>query len=441
MLDIRYWTILRVALPMMLSGFIQSVISITDAAFLSRYSELAYDASGSAGLWYITLGMVFIGLSDGSQIAMAQKVGEKNKEGFAAVFHSNIVILIGFACLLTLLVQLVMPYWLNSLVTSSELAQAQFDFLEIRSYSFWAIVITLSIQAVYLATGKTTLVMYTSLIVAVSNIVLDYLWIFGIGSFPEMGLKGAAWASTTAEYLGMIFLLATLLFGQIKRDFPLLGKLKASSKQIVQNLKIGTPLLLQGMVALSIWAIFFTWIEQMGGENLTISLNIRYVYFLAFIPIWGFASATKSYIAQYHGANEMDKIPIIQKRILILSFSFLIVTFHGSFLYPELLIRLVSEKINHIQESASILRYVSASIFIYAIGSVYFQTLSGLSKTRITFYVECICTSFYVGSAYLFIKVLNWEIKYVWTVEYIYFISIGVLSYLYLKFIYKNQHT
>ena len=93
MLDIGYSKLMKFALPIMLSGFIQSIISITDAAFLSRYSTLAYNASGIAGLWYITLFMVLIGLSDGAQIGMAQKIGEDDKTGFAAFFQSNIIIL------------------------------------------------------------------------------------------------------------------------------------------------------------------------------------------------------------------------------------------------------------------------------------------------------------------------------------------------------------
>ena len=440
MLDIRYKSILTVALPMMLSGFIQSVISITDAAFLSRFSKLAYDASGSAGLWYITMYMVFIGLGDGAQIAMAQKVGEKNERGFAAVFQSNFAILFIAAIVLTLLVQLGMPALMNYLVTNSELAKAEQSFLEIRSYSFWAATITISIQASYLAVGKTTLVLITSLIAALSNIVLDYLLVFGIGPFPRLGLEGAAIASTGAEFLGMLFLLATLIGGKLKNQYPVWKENFISKLQIRENLKIGIPLLFQGIVALSIWTIFFIWIEQMGGDNLTVSLNIRYIYFLAFIPIWGFAAATKTYIAQYFGAKEFDKIPVIQRRIQLLTACFLVLTFHGSILYPETLIRLVSEHPEHVAKSAQILRIVSGSIFIYGLGSVYFQSISGIGKTRTTFLVECLATTLYILFAYLFIKVWNWPVQWVWLVEYVYFITMGFTSFMYLKWINRTTN-
>ena len=433
MLDIRYSSILRVALPLMLSGFIQSIISITDAAFLGHYSTLAYDASGSAGLWYITLYMVFIGLSDGAQIVMAQRIGEEKPIGVAGAFQSNFVLLLIAAVLLTVFVQFFMPEFLHYMVTNKELANAELSFLEIRSYSFWAATIGLTVQATYLATGKTTLVLFSALIVAVSNIVLDYFMVFGIGPFPEMGLKGAALASTIAEILGMLFLLGSLLVGKLKYSYPFWKAIVISGTYLKQNLTVGLPLLFQGLVALSVWTVFFIWIEQMGTDELTVSLNIRYLYFLAFIPIWGFAGATKTYIAQYIGAKDYAALPIIQRRIQLLTLIFLVVTFHGALLYPETLIRLVNDHPDHIRESAQILRIISGSIIIYGLGSVYFQTISGSGNTRVTFIVECISTLFYLTAAYLLIKVAEAPLYLVWLVEYVYFITMGVTSLLYLK--------
>lgn len=434
MLDIRYTSILRVALPMMLSGFIQSIISITDAAFLGHYSSVAYDASGSAGLWYITLTMVFIGLSDGAQIVMAQRIGEKHPTGVAIAFQSNLVLLFLAAAILTILVQLFMPQLLHFMVENKELANAELSFLSIRSYAFWASIIGLTIQATYLATGKTTLVLVASLIVALSNIIMDYLLVFGIGPFPEMGLEGAALASTLAEILGAVFLLITLLRGQLKHEYPFWKKIGLSLAELRVNLKVGLPLLFQGIIALSVWTVFFIWIEQMGTEELTVSLNIRYLYFLAFIPIWGFAGATKTYIAQYVGARKFDVLPVIQRRIQLMTVSFLVLLFHGSLLYPKTLLHLVSHNEEQIRQSAVILRIVSGSTIIYALISVYVQTINGSGHTRITFLIECLATFSYLLAAYLLIKVFETSLPVVWLVEYVYFIVMGVAALIYLRF-------
>lgn len=433
MLDIGYKSILKVALPMMLSGFIQSIISLTDAAFLGHYSELAFNASGGAGMWYITLYMLFVGLNDGSQILMAQKIGEGNTAGVARVFQHNVVLLFFTAILATVFIQVLMPGILHEMVTNSTLEKAELRFLEIRGYALWPAIITLSLQANYLAQGKSSIVMYTSLITALSNVGLDYAMIFGKFGFPEWGMEGAAIANSTAEALGMVFILCVFISQRKKDIYHVWSKFRFQTTQLMENLRVGFPLCLQGLIALSIWTVFFNWIEQMGSDDLSVSLNIRHIYFLAFVPIWGFAAATKTYIAQYIGAKEYDKLPIIQRRIQLMTVVFLLVTFHGAVFYPEQLIALINENEAYVQKSAVILRLVSGSIVLYAVVSVYFQTIGASGNTRVTFIVECLSTFSYLLAAWLFIKQWHWDITYVWLVEYVYFTVMGAASLIYLK--------
>lgn len=433
MLDYSYKNLLKVALPLMLSGFIQSIISITDASFLSRYNVIAYEASGAAGLWYITLYMVFLGLSDAAQIGMSQGIGKKDNSCVSATFKSNFVLLVIGAIALIFVVNFIIPSILDEFVTNPVLAKQQNSFLSIRGYAFFAATVTLSIQSYLLAVGKTRIVLYASILVAFSNIILDYYMVFGIGWFTEMGLTGAAWASTIAEILGASYLLIYFLLSKEAEKWQLFSASKVTWNSIKENLSLALPLIFQGLIALSIWTVFFMWIEQMGKNNLSVSLNIRYIYFLAFVPIWGFAGAAKTFIAQYFGAKEYSVIPIIQRRIQLLTIFFLVVTFHGALFYPEVLIRMVSENETDIHTSAQILRLVFGSIIIYAIGSVYFQTVSAIGKTRITLVIEMCSTFLYILSAFLFIKVWNWEIVYVWIVEYIYFITMGSIAFLYIK--------
>lgn len=433
MLDYSYKGILKVALPIMLSGFIQSVISITDAAFLGHFSRDAYDAASTGGLWHITLSMILIGWNDGAQIKMAQYIGEKRLDKFKASFISNILILSFSTIILLLFVQFISESFLLETTNNKNLAQGEFRFIEIRSYSFIASIISLSIQAKLLAEGKTKFVLFYSLIVALTNIFLDYCLIFGNFNFPRWGMEGAAIASTLAEVIGMTF----YLFVFMKRKSSLIvirfNDFKTSSLQVYENIKIGFPLLLQGFVALSVWTLFFILIEKMGSEELTISLNIRHIYFIAFVPVWGFAGATKTFIAQYVGARELEIIPLIQKRIQLMCILFLVICFHGAVLYPEYLISLVNSDELLISKTANILRIVSGAILIYGLGSVYFQSISGIGFTRFTFYIEVISTVVYIISAYLFIVVFESKLEVVWLVEYMYFITMGGLSLLFLK--------
>jgi putative MATE family efflux protein len=433
MLDIRYKTIFGVALPLMVSSFIQSIVLITDSAFISRYDTLAFDAVGNGGLVYITMYVTLLGLGDGAQILIARRIGQNKIKSISKIFSTSILILFIIALLLFVLLYFLMPEWIISYSKNETIAIYQGQYIKIRSFALFSSVLTLAIQAFYMAIGKTWVVLIASLIIALSNIVLDYALIFGNFLLPEMGLEGAAWASTIADGLGTLFLVLFTLFTSYKSEYQLFKRLKVSWLSFKELLNIGTPLMLQGLTALATWTVFFIWIEQIGSFELTVSQNIRSLYMFAFVPIWGFAGTTKTYISQYMGRREFDIIPVIQRRIQLITVVLLFFTFHGSILYPETLIRFVNPNELYVAKSAEILRFVSVSIFLYGFVSVYFQTINGSGNTIFSMSVEMISVGMYLITAFVFIKILRLDIYWVWSVEYIYFGTIGLLSFLYLK--------
>ena len=434
MLDFKYKTLLGVALPMMVSGFIQSIVLITDASFISRYSTDAFDALGNGGLIYITLYMMLVGMSDGSQIIIARRIGENRIDAIGRIFGTTVFTLLMIGTILYLVLHFLIPDWIISYSANKNIASLQGEFLHIRSFSLFFAVITLSIQAMLIAKGKTVVVLIAALITASTNVILAYSLIFGNFGLPRMGIEGAALASTLAEACSMTFLIIYLYFSIERREYRLFSYFSFQWKSFKELLKVGSPLLIQGFVALATWTLFFTWIEQKGHFDLTVSQNIRAIYFLAFVPIWGFAGTTKTYISQYIGSGQFDALPIIQRRIQLLTFGFLLITFHGALLYPEALIRMINPAEIYIQKSAGILRLVSCSILLYGLISVYFQTIHGSGNTLISMLIEVISVVCYSIFSYLFIKVFNWDIYWIWTVEYIYFSILGGLSLFYLTF-------
>jgi len=433
-LSLSYSSILMFALPMMVSGFIQSVVLITDSAFISRYSVIGFDAVGNAGLAYVTFFIMLMGMSDGAQIIMARRIGQEQFSAVGQQVTAAGLVLIGLAAFFFTLLQTVVPTIIQGNALSAEVAELQGVYLKYRSFGLFFAMITLLLQALYLAQGRTRLVLSAALITAGGNIVLDYLFIYGIGVFPELGVAGAGLASALADALGMSFLLAVTLVSRMNRPYELFQKKRNISAEVKALLKVGTPLMLQGFFALFTWTIFFVWIEQMGQFELTVSQNIRSLYFLAFVPIWGFASTTKTYISQYIGAGQQESIPLIQRRIQRLTLIFLLIFFHGAIIYPRALISIINPHQEFLTESSAILQLIIGSILIFGIVSVYFQTILGSGNTVASMTIEIVSVTIYMVFAYLFIKVFKFDIYYVWTVEYIYFGTMGALSLLYLYF-------
>ena len=429
-LDHKYTSLLRVSMPLMVSGFIQSVVLLTDSAFLSRYSTLAFDAVGNAGLLFITCFMILVGFGDGTQIILARRIGEKKTEQLAYVFTTALLIQSMIAIVLFTILFFIAPNWLVSISKQQDIASLQGDFLSIRSFAFFPSCIFLIVQAYFLAKGKTWPVLFSAILTALSNVLLDYSLIFGNFGLPEMGVKGAALASTCSDLIGMTSM--GILF-VLDREFRLF-KLKTFSILSAKNiLKISSPLMLQGSIALGTWTLFFIMLEQRGVFELTVSQNIRSIYFLAFVPVWGFAGTTKTYVSQYLGSGKTELIPQLQRRIQLLTTLFLIVTFHGAVLYPELLVSWINPEETYIEKSASILRLISLSIILYGLISVYYQTIQGSGNTFYSMCIELSTVVIYVSACHLFINIFSFDIYWIWTVEYIYFGVIGIMSILYLR--------
>jgi MATE family multidrug resistance protein len=434
MLDISYKSILKVALPLMFSSFIQSIVLITDAAFLSRHSMLAFDASGNAGLIYVTIFFALTGMADGIQILIARRIGQDRKTEIKMILHSSFYVLAALVILLFIIAYYFIPLLLPYYSKHKDLADAQSEFIKIRSFALFFAIISLPIQSFLLAIGKTWIVLLSAIIIAISNILFGYWFIFGGGLLPQLGLKGAAIAACLAELLGMLFLFTYIFFDKSKNEYLFLSNLKFSSKTIKNILKLGAPLFFQGFIALFTWTVFFSWIEHIGKFELTVSQNIRAIYFLAFVPIIGFATTTKTFISQYVGAQLFDQIPIIQRRIRILTLIAIIIFFHGAIFYPEFLISIINPQEIYIQKSTEILKFIVGSFLIFGITSVLFQTVNGSGNTIASFLIEFISVGIYILASYVLIKIYKLDIYWVWSVEYIYFGTLGLLSFVYLRF-------
>ena len=429
-LDYKYSTLLKIALPMMFSGFIQSIVLITDASFISRYSTVSFDAVGNAGLIYITLYMTVVGIGDGAQIIMARRIGENKHHLLGRIFSAGTIFQLFFSGLLFLMMFYLFPGWIRTFSINPEIADLQGEFISVRSFAIFPAGLFLMMQSYFLSKGKTYPVLIASLLTASLNILLDYGLIFGNLGFPEMGVKGAALASTSSDILGMITMFTFFI---LDKEHILMRFRFFRFASLKNLLTISSPIMLQGSIALGTWTIFFILLEQRGLFELTVSQNIRSIYFLAFVPVWGFAGATKTYISQYLGENKENEIPKIQRRIQLLTTGFLLLFFHGAIVYPETLIGLINPNEAYIEMSAQILRLISVSIILFGIISVYYQTIQGSGNTIYALVIEISTVVFYLTACFLFIKVLRLDIFWIWTVEYIYFGTIGIMSILYLR--------
>ncbi|MBK8924907.1 MAG: MATE family efflux transporter [Crocinitomicaceae bacterium] len=441
MLEISYRKILAIAVPLMFGTFVQSVVMLTDTAFVSELGTIPFNAVNNAGLIYISLFMFSKGLADGSQIIIARKYGEQDYTSIGQyIFNTQLLQIILGGILFTGFFFL-SDIFIHSFVKSSETGECMVEFLKYRSWGIFFAGMHASLTAFYIGIGRTKLVLISTIILAFSNIFLDYAMIFGHFGFPELGMKGAPLASSISELLAFAFLSITVLRTNENKIFQIKFWNKPSKIISTALLKLGTPLMFQGFLALFGWLIFFMMIEQyMSPHDLEVSAVIRSIYFVAFIPLFGFGATTRTYVSNLIGRKSPELIPVVQRKMILLCFISVVLFCHGALLYPAAFIPVINDNPDILADSADVMRIVTGSILLFSVVTVWFNSVAAVGKSNLSFMIEMISIGIYLIACYVFIVMLDFSVRGIWLVEYVYFGSIGILSYVYLRSFRKKNY-
>jgi len=191
--------------------------------------------------------------------------------------------------------------------------------------------------------------------------------------------------------------------------------------------------MMQNFISFIGWFFFFLFVEKMGEHSLAISNIIRSVYVVMLIPIWGFASATNTLVSFVIGNNRKEEVLPIVLMILKLSLFGILFLVLLNISFPELILSIYTNNTDLIRDSLPVLYVVSISSFCIAYGFVFYSGVSGTGMTMVSFIIESFVILLYVFYTYIFVNINNTSIELVWTVEIVYGLSIGTISFLYLK--------
>ena len=191
--------------PIMLSLLAQNIVGVTDTAFLGRVGEVELGASAIGGVFYLILFMVGFGFTTGVQILIARRYGEKNYAEIGPIFDNSFYFIGIFSLLVTALVYFFGSLFLKIVLSSEPIFRASSLFLKYRVFGLFFATSALLFRSFYTGISFTKYLSISAGIMAVLNIVLDYLLIFGHGGFPKMGIQGAAISSSISEAFALLF--------------------------------------------------------------------------------------------------------------------------------------------------------------------------------------------------------------------------------------------
>ncbi len=248
----------QMGLPMILSMALQAVYNIVDSAFVGNMkvgSEAALNALTLVFPVQMLMVAVGIGTGVGTNALLARILGQGDDQKAARIAGNSLFLGVVIYALCALFGIFGVRAYIASQTSDAEVITMGTEYLAICCLASFGMVFFSLLEKMLQATGRSLYSTIGQVMGAVVNIILDPILIYGLGPVPEMGVKGAAYATV----LGQIASAGLLLFFHIKynREFDQGVKyMKPNAKIIREIYAIGLPAIIaQALMSVMVYAM------------------------------------------------------------------------------------------------------------------------------------------------------------------------------------------
>lgn len=415
----------------MISLLMEQMINLADSIFLGHVSKIDLGASALATMYYTAIYMLGFGFSLGAQVVMARRNGEKIYTDVGKVFFQGIIFLSVFAIVVFILSKVFSPMLLRLLISSDDVYHATIQYIKWRDYSYLFVFPLLAIRAFFVGTTRTKILTANSIVMVVSNIVFNYLLIFGKAGFPRLEIAGAAMGSSLAELVGLIFLIVYMWRHVDKKQYGL--RAVFDSRLSLHLISISVWTMVRSFFCIAPWFLFFIAIEHLGESELAAANIVRSISMLFFVIVNSFATTTISLVSNLIGAKQTASVMPVCRRVILLNYAIGIPLILLAFVFSEYILRLFTGD-GEVIRIAFLPFCVMLSTFIISVPAyTYCNTVIGTGNTKIAFLFQVINITIYLSYLFILTRMQDIHLAVYWTAEQLYVIVLLILSLVYLK--------
>jgi MATE family multidrug resistance protein len=429
-----YHDVLRIGLPLVVSFGSTSLIHFTDRVFLANYSLEAIAAALPAGIVSFLFTCFFMGVAGYVNVFIAQYTGALALERVGASLWQGIYFSLGAAVFLALLYFIAEPLFAYSGHPPAVRAQ-EIVYFKILTLGSGLIVIGTSLSCFFSGRGLTRPVMITNLIGAGVNIPLDYMLVFGVGPFPELGIAGAAIATVTAEAV-MALLFALLIFlPKGHRDFGVSSAFRFDGGLFRRLMSFGLPGGVQFFVDIFAFTFFVFMVGRLGSVELAATNIVFAINTMAFLPMIGLSITVSTMVGQALGGNRPAKALFATGSTLRITFMYMSLMVLLFLFAPEPLLRLFSDPktqpINHqaiMDTGVVLLKFVAVYTMFDAIAIVLSGALRGAGDIKFVTASMAIASFFVmILPVYIIVEWTKLGLYAVWTCAASYILVLNIV--------------
>ena len=317
--DKRFWKgALTLAIPVALQNMLTSSFTLADTLLVSRLGDVALSSVGMVGQWGWHMTMFIFGFCSGTTVFVSQFWGAGNKKRIHSTCGIALVSVLVVSGIFTVISLAVPQYVLRMFNSDPAIIAEGSKYLSVVAFSYFAVAITNVLSTVLRSTEEVRLPMYVSGFTTVLNIFLDYCMIFGKCGFAEMGIKGAALATSVSAWAGVVVIIVvsvirkTIIIAPLKEMF---GFRKAEIKEFYKKT---TPVVFnEGMWGAGTFTFNLIY-ANMGYEYFAAVTIHRSFENIAFVFFIGLCSACSVMVGKSIGKGRIEEGVKDSKRFAVL---------------------------------------------------------------------------------------------------------------------------
>ncbi len=382
--------ILLLAIPMVLEMVMESVFAVVDIFFVSKLGAEAMAAVGLTESLMTIVYTVAMGLSIGVTAIVARRVGEGDPEAASVATAQGILVGAVVAAVIGFLGAWNAVGLLRLMGADDAVVAAGTGYARILLGLNGIIMMLFLLNAAFRGAGDAAIAMRVLWLANVLNIVLDPLLIFGVGPFPELGVTGAAVATSIGRGTAVCVQLITL--------FRLSDRLRLHLRHLRPRLDIMTRLVrlsatgtFQIFIGTASWIGLVRVISTFGPEAVAGYVVAIRIMLFALLPAWGLANAAATMVGQNLGAGQVDRA---DKSVWIackMNLAFLGSVGVLFLLFAPFLVGLFGADPATTAYATQGLRIVSAGFFFYAFGMTITQAFNGAGDAWTPTWLNLLC--------------------------------------------------
>ncbi len=382
--------IFLLSIPMILEMLMESIFAIVDIYYVSRISVNAVATIGLTESMITLIYAVAIGLSMAATAIVARRVGEKDVEGASQAAVQVIFLGIAVAVIIMIIGILYSKELLALMGAEPDLIAEGYGYTKVLMGGNITIMLLFLINAIFRGAGNASMAMWTLILSNGLNIILDPIFIFGMGPIPAYGVEGAAIATTIGRGTAVLFQLTLLFYGY--------GIIKLKLKNLVLELAVMMNLIKislggigQFLIGTSSWVILMRIMSEFGSEVLAgYTIAIRVMMF-TLMPAWGMSNAAATLVGQNLGAGKPERAEIsVWKTGKYNAWFMGIVSIIYLVFAPQIIV-LFNDTPDVVKYGSMCLRVIALGYVFYGYGMVVIQSFNGAGDTKTPTLINFIC--------------------------------------------------